>query len=181
MASMASITTLTTLTTLTCFSSELAENSTLLDTTWIFDACTHFMKQVFLSSAGGIINPQTTSGRILVAAAHGEPVVSSVYGEWIASFMIDKPTFSLSRAITYLFPAQTQDFYIAALDPIFDASASGLKRAAKMPTPLLWLTMFGFDILLAASFICYSLANTQLLVALAAVAVAVAMASQARK
>ena len=139
------------------------------------------MKQVFLSSAGGIINPQTTSGRILVAAAHGEPVVSSVYGEWIASFMIDKPTFSLSRAITYLFPAQTQDFYIAALDPIFDASASGLKRAAKMPTPLLWLTMFGFDILLAASFLCYSLANTQLLVALAAVAVAVAMASQARK
>lgn len=126
------------------------------------------IEQVSSSSTSGIINPITTSGRILVGGTEGAPVTASVYGEWIASFMLDKSTLSLSRVIAYFWPATTQQFYDHVLEQFFDASTDGLKVAAKtLPSPLVGLTMLGLDLLIAAGFSCYALTNVEILFALA--------------
>jgi len=73
------------------------------------------------TSHGSIVNPVTSMGTILAAGpGAATPIISSVYGEWIASPMLQaglasQPT--LSSLAAYLFPATTQTFHDALIEP----------------------------------------------------------------
>ena len=60
-----------------------------------------------------IINPITTSGTILAADETGAPVLASVYGEWIASYLLHSRSLyplpaSLGSGLSLLFPSLVQ-------------------------------------------------------------------------
>lgn len=78
------------------------------------------------SSTDGIINPLTTTGTIL---ANG--IVASTYPEWVAAQMLSARFYplpiSLCNLLTFLFPAKTQAFYDALIEPLF--TAAGGNRA----------------------------------------------------
>ena len=96
-----------------------------------------------------IINPLTTSGTIL---ANG--VVASVYPEWIAEHMLGTKLYPLPlsacNALTYLFPAASQAFYDAALEPLFDGNRKYLEA---VPATLVTPAILFFDLLIAAAFV----------------------------
>ena len=112
---------------------------------------------------GGIINPVTTSGKILIAGMTGEPVVSSTYPEWIAEYMIGKSTASLSSAVSYLFPGSVQAFW----DNVLEAAISdnfGAVSAAASASPL--ASFLIADVALVAGFVAYSALSLPALAAL---------------
>lgn len=112
---------------------------------------------------GGIINPVTTSGKILIAGMTGEPVVSSTYPEWIAEYMIGKSTASLSSAVSYLFPGSVQAFW----DNVLEAAISdnfGAVSAAASASPL--ASFLVADVALVAGFVAYSALSLPALAAL---------------
>ena len=137
------------------------------------------------ASAGGIINPITTSGRILAAGADGMPVVASVYGEWIAAYFLDAATYplpySLGSALSYAFPELVQAYHDAWVEPAFMASFKRLDAVqASAPSAVVGLIVVAFDVALAAGLAAYAL-TTNLAAAVAVAAVAVAAAALRRK
>ena len=60
---------------------------------------------------GGVINPHTTTGTILAAAATGLPAASTTYGEWISDAMPHfSPTLSVSHAVAFFLPLSAQAY-----------------------------------------------------------------------
>ena len=84
-------------------------------------------------TTSGIISPLTANGRILAAGPTGTPIIATVWGEWIAAFMLDRSTASIVSGISYFFPEATQAYYDALLEAFFDALTPSLKRVAVMP------------------------------------------------
>ena len=89
--------------------------------------------EAITGTMSGIISPLTTNGRILAAGPTGTPVVATVWGAWIAPFMRDRSTVSITRGVSYLFPEAAQAYYDMLLEPLFDALMPSLKRVAVMP------------------------------------------------
>ena len=125
------------------------------------------------ASYGTIINPLTTSGHILAAGLDGSPVVSTVYPEWIASFMEEQTLYPLPRSLScgasFLFPAKVQAFYDAALEPAFDVgtgSLVALKR--RLPDAVAVLVVAAVDVGCTAGLVLHSLSGLGALVALIA-------------
>ena len=129
-------------------------------------------------SRGGVVNPLTVAGTILAAGPTGAPVLSSVYGEWIADYFLGVATYplpySLGSALAYLFPEHVQAYYDTVLEPPFLASAVHLKSiSAAAPDAVIGAIVFGFDLALGAGFAAYALAaHAKIAVALAAVGAA---------
>jgi len=109
------------------------------------------------TSQQGIISPITASGRILAAGAEGEPVVATVWPEWIADLMLGSAAyplpFSLSTAASYCFPEAVQAYYNAILEPVLSTATGSLKLAkAALPVPVAFLAMLAIDFALVGSF-----------------------------
>jgi len=102
---------------------------------------------------GGIVNPLTTSGKILIAGMTGEPVVSSTYPEWSAKFMLGQSTASLSSALSYLFPGSVQAFYNEVLEHNINDNFGVISDMSASPAALYLLGDLGFSF----GFIAYSL------------------------
>jgi len=102
---------------------------------------------------GGIVNPLTTSGKILIAGMTGEPVVSSTYPEWSAKFMLGQSTASLSSALSYLFPGSVQAFYNEVLEHNINDNFGVITDMSASPAALYLLGDLGFSF----GFIAYSL------------------------
>lgn len=110
-------------------------------------------------SRGGIINPITVTGKILAAAATGEPVVAATGNEWLADVMLSAyPKYTLSYALAAAFPAAVQAYYDGALEPLFTAAVPHLtKIKAAAPAPLVGVILVAGDAALATGFAAYSL------------------------
>jgi len=108
---------------------------------------------------GGIINPLTSTGKILAAAAAGEPVVAATGNEWTADIMLSAfPQYTLSYALAAAFPASVQTYYDAALEPLFTAAVPRLaKLKTAVPAPLVGVGLVAGDAALAAGLAAYSL------------------------
>jgi len=121
-------------------------------------------------SYGGIINPLTASGKILAQGG----VLASTYPEWIADYMLSTYVplpISISNLLSYLFPATTQAYYDATLERFFQSTSPFLvSLKASLPTPLVALAFVVADLAVSLGFVAFSLASSQALVALAAVA-----------
>jgi len=126
------------------------------------------VERVVESAAGTVVNPQTTSGTILAAAAHGAPVVATTFGEWIAVPMLSPAgrlacRFGASSALSYLFPQATQAFYDRHFEGAFDAAGPGLVRLARaLPAPLAVAAVVAADLLVAAGFVVASATSSLL-------------------
>ena len=120
------------------------------------------------AEAGTVVNPQTTSGTILAAGAHGPPVVATTFGEWIAGPMLSPAgrlacRFGASSALSYLLPQATQAFYDRHLEGAFDAAGPGLVRLARaLPAPLAVAAVVAADLLVAAGFVVASATSSLL-------------------
>jgi len=124
----------------------------------------------------GIINPLTANGMIIAAGPTGKPVVSLVYPEWIATYMLNVAIFplpiSLSNLPTYFFPATAQAYYDEYLEGVFADHQSHLRKWQRdLPTLLIAPLIVVVDLLCAAGFVLYALTCPKALAALAAVAV----------
>ena len=87
-------------------------------------------------SAAPIVNPITTSARILAAGpGSGAPVLASTHPEWIADVMLAAGAFplTLSGALSYLFPATTQAYYDSWIELV--ASAANLPTLKEVVGP----------------------------------------------
>ena len=129
-----------------------------------------------VASVGEVINPLTTSGKILTQGG----VLASTYPEWIAEYMLSSylaplPV-SLSNLISYLFPETTQAYYDAVLEPFFTAH-----HPARLPSHLIPLAFLLGDVAVSAGFVGFAIVSPKALVALAAVAAAAALAKKERK
>jgi len=123
---------------------------------------------VVTRTSGGIINPLTTSGKIIA-----DGVLASTYPEWIAGYMLGRSTYSVSNLLSYLFPATTQAYYDTYLEQFFQASSPTLVNLmATLPAPLIALTFVVADLLVAAGFAAFSLSSLKSLVTLVALGVA---------
>jgi hypothetical protein len=128
------------------------------------------------TKTGDVINPLTTSGKILTQGG----VLASTYPEWIAEYMLSSYVplpLSLSNLVSYLFPETTQDYYDAFLEPLFSRAPPKHLKAA-MPAVLYPAAFLVGDVTLTAGFIAYTLASPMALVAAVA---AVAVAAKSRK
>ena len=124
-----------------------------------------------------VINPLTTSGKILTQGG----VLATTYPEWVAEYMLSSylvplPV-SLSNAISYLFPETTQAYYDALIEPLVTKAHPKHLKAA-LPAPLVPAAFLVGDLAVASGFFGFALASPMVLVAAAAVAVA---AKAARK
>jgi len=110
-------------------------------------------------SRGGIINPITATGKILAAAATGEPVVAATGNEWLADVMLSAyPKYTLSYTLAAAFPAAVQAYYDGALEPLFTAAVPHLtKIKAAAPAPLVGVILVAGDAALATGLAAYSL------------------------
>lgn len=131
----------------------------LLDGKW---AAARFAKQGSRLSNGatvqrvtgavdGIINPLTTTGTIL---ANG--IVASTYPEWVADHFLAAQFFPLPISacslLSFLFPAKTQAFYDAWIEPIFSATGGNRIYLEAVPPQLVIPTTTLLDLLIAAAF-----------------------------
>jgi hypothetical protein len=126
---------------------------------------------------GAVVNPITTNSRILAAGASGPPVVSATHPEWIAEWMLTSSFYPLpltmSNLLSYLFPATTQSFYDAVLEPLAVSAAPGLKTfKAAVPSPIVVLAFAAFDLGVSVAFAAYSLFSLKFASLLIAAAVA---------
>jgi hypothetical protein len=134
--------------------------------------------EVFLvtSKAGEVINPLTTSGKILTQGG----VLASTYGEWISEYMLSSSLvplpLSLSNAISFCFPETTQSYYDALIEPLVSNGHPKYLKAA-LPASLVPAAFLAGDLAVAAGFVGFGLASPVVLVA-AAVAMAAAKSSR---
>lgn len=130
-------------------------------------------------TTSGIISPLTANGRILAAGPTGTPIIATVWGEWIAAFMLERSTASIVSGISYFFPEATQAYYDALLEAFFDALTPSLKRVAVMPAPTVTLTMVLLDLAMALGFVFFSAASLKGAAALLAVVGVIKMRAKA--
>lgn len=76
------------------------------------------------TARGDIINPLTTSGTIVAGG-----VVASSHPEWTFAWA-GKAQFPLFYGLAAAFPATTQAYYDAVLEPLFDSSGAHLRSTA---------------------------------------------------
>ena len=106
---------------------------------------------------GAITNPVTASGTILAAGLTGEPVVAATHPEWSAAFMMSRQApLPLFYALSATFPATTQAYYEAVLEPLFDALGHHLQPAALTASTLI-LPLYAADAAAALGFIAFAL------------------------
>lgn len=126
------------------------------------------------SASGAIINPLTTSGKILTQGG----ILASTYPEWIAEYMLSSRVFplplSFSNALSYLLPKTAQAYYDAVVEPVVTAHHP-LHLKAALPAPLLPAAVLLGDLLISAGFVAFILACP---VAIASVAVGALWASR---
>ena len=133
-------------------------------------------------STDAVINPLTTSGRILAAGAEGLPIVATHAPEWLAAFMLSDAgllltKYSLSTTLAATFPQAVQAFYNQHLEARFSANHAGLEAVVQaVPTPILFAVVAAFDGAIATAFLASNFGTT--LLAIAALALA---ARKARK
>eukprot|EP00316_Scyphosphaera_apsteinii_P023952 CAMPEP_0119346102 /NCGR_PEP_ID=MMETSP1333-20130426/107833_1 /TAXON_ID=418940 /ORGANISM="Scyphosphaera apsteinii, Strain RCC1455" /LENGTH=339 /DNA_ID=CAMNT_0007358601 /DNA_START=146 /DNA_END=1165 /DNA_ORIENTATION=+ len=123
------------------------------------------------TSVGEVINPLTTSGKILTQ----DSVLASTYPEWIADHLLNSHfvplPFSLSNLISYVFPEATQAYYDAFVEPLVTrAHPKHLK--AVLPAPLIPATFLVGDFTLAAGFFTFYVASPLTIVTVAVMVVA---------
>jgi len=123
-------------------------------------------------SMGGIINPLTVSGEILA-----DGVLSSVYPEWIAGYMLGRSTASAASLLSFLFPATTQAYYDAHLEKFFQSTSSTLASLNTLPAPVIALIFLVADLAVSAGLVAYTLASLKVVLAMGAIV----SISQARK
>lgn len=129
-----------------------------------------------------IINALTTSGRILVAGREGLPVVATHAPEWLASVMLAPAgmfltRYSLSTALSRVFPQSVQAFYDEHLEALFSQNHGSLDAIVQAVPPAVLVAVIAmFDAGIAAAFLAYKFGA-----ALLAVAVVALVASKARK
>jgi len=130
------------------------------------------------SAKGEIINPLTASGKILTQGG----ILATTYPEWVADYMLASSLFplpfSLSNALSYLFPTTTQAFYDGVVESFVTAHHPVYLKAA-LPAPLIPAAFALGDLSLVVGFVAFSLASPMALVAVAAVVAS--QASKARK
>jgi len=107
----------------------------------------------------GVVNPLTTSGRILASAATGLPIVASHAPEWLAPHLLSPSGLFLTRNslaafLSNLFPVHIQTFYNSNLEPFFSERHAALASAEDaLPYPLVLATVLSFDFALAGWFL----------------------------
>ena len=123
------------------------------------------------AKAGEVINPLTTSGKILTQGG----VLASTYPEWVAEYMLSSYLvplpLSLSNALSYLFPETAQAYYDALIEPLVTKAHPKHLKAA-LPASLYPVAFLAGDLAVSAGFFGFALASPMVLVAAAAVAVA---------
>jgi len=116
-----------------------------------------------------IINPITTSSKILAAGLEGAPVVASTHPEWVNELLMAYPVeSSATNALSALFPAKVQAFYDAVMEPL----NAQVAWKVGLPAPLAALVVFAIDLAVSAGFSLHSLAGVEGIAALVAVAAA---------
>jgi len=125
-----------------------------------------------VAKAGEVINPLTTSGKILTQGG----VLATTYPEWVAEYMLTSHLvplpLSLSNAISFLFPETAQAYYDALIEPLVTrVHPKHLKTA--LPASLYPVAFLLGDLALSAGFVAFALASP----ALAAAAIATAVVS----
>jgi len=120
------------------------------------------------TTMGEVINPLTTSGKILTQGG----VLASTYPEWIAEYMLSSYLvplpFSMSNLISYLFPETTQAYYDTLIEPLVTKVHPKHLKAA-LPAALYPVAFLAGDLALSAGFFTFCLASPTGL-ALAAIA-----------
>merc|ERR1711972_883047 len=111
-------------------------------------------------SRENIINPVTTSGKIL-ASTEGGPVLASTHPEWAAGWMLSMYMplpLSFSNLATILFPETVQSFHDAAVEQFMDEVGAGalVKLVTTLPTPVFLIILFVGDLVACLSFIGFS-------------------------
>jgi len=129
------------------------------------------------TASGEVVNPLTTSGKILTQ----DGVLATTYPEWVAEYMLSSYLvplpLSLSNLISYLFPETTQAYYDALIEPLVTkAHPKHLKTA--LPAVLYPVAFLLGDVALSAGFAAFALASP--VAALAGIATILA-AAKARK
>ena len=121
---------------------------------------------------GGIINPVTTSGTILVAddasqmrspnaAMRSEPLLASTHPEWISSFMLTMPTFPFiaTRLLATIAPSSMQAYYDTAEHYFINAALPYLQAASgALPSAALPICILAADASFALGFLLHALA-----------------------
>jgi len=128
---------------------------------------------------GEVINPLTTSGKILTRGG----VLASTYPEWIAEYMLSSYLvplpLSLSNFVSYLFPETVQAYYDALIESLVTrAHPKHLKSA--LPTPIVPVAFLIGDLALSAGFVTFSIASPVAAVATIALLVTNKALKQAR-
>jgi len=120
------------------------------------------------TTMGEVINPLTTSGKILTQGG----VLASTYPEWIAEYMLSSYLvplpLSMSNLISYLFPETTQAYYDTLIEPLVTKVHPKHLKAA-LPAALYPVAFLAGDLALSAGFFTFCLASPTGL-ALAAIA-----------
>jgi len=128
------------------------------------------------AKTGEVINPLTTSGKILTQGG----VLATTYPEWVAEYMLSSYLvplpLSLSNAISFLFPETTQAYYDALIEPLVTRAHPKHLKAA-LPASLVPAAFVAGDLALSAGFFGFALASPVSAVA----AIAVIAAAKARK
>jgi len=134
------------------------------------------VSRVTAQAAGEVINPLTTSGKILTQGG----VLASTYPEWIAEYMLSSYLvplpLSLSNLVSYLFPETVQEYYDALIEPLV-TRAHPVHLKAALPAPLLPAAFLLGDLALSAGFVGFALASPMAAVA----AIAAVLVAKARK
>jgi len=118
-----------------------------------------------------IINPLTTSGRILAAGAEGLPIVATHAPEWLAAFMLSDAgllltKYSLSTTLAATYPQAVQSFYNQHLEARFSANHANLEAVVQaVPAPVLFAVVAAFDAAIATAFLASNFGTALLAVA----------------
>jgi len=113
------------------------------------------------TSHGGIVNPVTPSGTVLVVDKNGgEAVVASTHPAWIANLFLEAPTFPFlaSRLASYFAPASTQIFYQATEEAIAHAVPYMKRADAALPKAAFPLGIIAADVVFSLGVAVHALA-----------------------
>ena len=123
-----------------------------------------------------IISPVTLDGKILASGPAGQPVLATVWPEWVATLLLDNPLpyplpLSLAAATSRLFPAGAQRFYDAHLEHFFAATSPGLEHlTAAVPAPVALAVVAAADVACVGAFATWALCSLEGAAALLGVA-----------
>ena len=138
-------------------------------------------------STGGIINPVTVSGTILVADAGGDPVVAMNGNVQFADFSLSGyAQYTLTYTLGGVFPAHSQAYHDGMLDPVLKFVTPYLaKSMVSLPLSLAYLLLMLGDaanaVGLGIYFLSHVSSSAAALVLIAAIAVAITAPSTVEK